>query len=131
MCPIAACDVVRRTRFFAAIIASEPADDAIALFMELDKFDRPLDVHAELLEPADEQSLVFILWKDDHVGERTQALAQRAELHVADLPAFCPHIRRHKLTAVSHDIIGEADLPVELQRTGMHHECPGSGAWFW
>src|SRR4051812_12423086 len=126
MCPIAARDVVRSNGFFASICSFEPAHDAIALFMELHKFDRPLDVDAEMLEPADEQSLMFILWKNDHIWERAQPPAQRAELHVANLPAFCPQIRGHELAAVSHDVVSDADLPVELQRAGVDHECPRS-----
>src|SRR4051794_20343339 len=130
MCTIAAGDVSRRNRFFIAIGASEPGHYAIALFMEVNELDGPLDVDAELLEPADEQSLMLILWKNDHVGERAQPLAQHAELHVANLLAFCPQIRGHELAAVSHDVVSDAGLPVELQRARVDHERPRSGAWF-
>jgi hypothetical protein len=79
---------------------------------------------------CDEEALVLVLGEDEHIGERAQALAECAELDVADASAFDPEVYGKELVAEADHLVGEADLAVELECAGVDDQRARGDAWF-
>ncbi len=95
---------------------------------ETDQLHRPLDGHAGLLQPLDQQPLVLVLGEHQHMGEGADPLADVAELHPAGLLAPRPEVHRGEGQAFRLHRFGEAELAIELQGARLDRQGAGGGA---
>ena len=95
---------------------------AVAVIFEGRQLCLSLDGDAECLEAPDEQSLMRILRKVENEGETSQSLPDVAEGDTGYLSAPGPEIHARHDDATGDDLVGEAELPVELQRSSMNAE---------
>ena len=85
-----------------------------------DELDRALDGDARGCEARDQQPLMLVLREDVEEGISGQPLANCAEGQLGSaLPAH-PEIDRLDAVPGAHDIVGQADLPVQFQRSCLH-----------
>jgi len=112
----------RFARFLRAVGTLQPRGDAVAVIVESNELQRPLDIDAGRVQVLDQQALVLVLRKDHHEGERADAGAHRAELHVRHFAAANPEIDSGKAQAACHHIVGDADFAIELERAGVNDE---------
>ena len=86
------------------------------------------DVDAGLVEAVDQHAFVFVLRKDQHVRERTDARSDIAECRAGHLSARRPEIDRGHRTSTGDDGVGKADLAVPLESPGVHGQRAGRRA---
>ncbi len=96
-------------------------DDPIALF-DRRGFRAALDLHPFGFEMRDEQSFVLILWEDHAVRERTSTDAGRPDVDVGRELAAAPKVDAVEDERAIEHILREADLPIDLERPGLHRE---------
>ena len=71
---------------------------------------------------------MLVLWVDEPVWIGAPAHAQLAELDVRRLPGSGPEVRCGEHQPGFDDLIGEAELAVELQRARLQRQRARSGA---
>src|SRR5207244_6804328 len=108
--------------------SSQMRHDTAARFLEIEQLSLSLDAHVQLFEPLDEEALVLVLWVDEPVWIGTPAHAQLAEIDVRRLPASGPEVRCGEHQPGFDDLIGEAELAVELKRARLQRQRARSGA---
>ena len=125
---VAAGEVRGFTRVLAAVRILQTRDDTVAAVFESHELKGSLNFNAELTQTFDQQALVLVLRKNDHVGKRADAGAHIAEVHARGVTPLGPEIGGGKPQSALDDRVGEADLPVELERSRMHNERARRGA---
>ena len=119
---VAAGEVRGFTRVLAAVRILQTRDDTVAAVFESHELKGSLNFNAELTQTFDQQALVLVLRKNDHVGKRADAGAHIAEVHARGVTPLGPEIDGGKPQSALDDRVGEADLPVELECSRMHNE---------
>ena len=92
--------------------------------LEAEEFGPALDLDPRLAQPVDQEPLVLVLREDHQVRERTQALPHRAEADTGGFPAPHPQVCGRELQSLIDHRLGQADLPVELERPRVDHQGP-------
>src|SRR5439155_25518787 len=108
--------------------SSQMRHDTAARFLEIEQLSLSLDAHVQLFEPLDEEALVLVLRVDEPVWIGAPAQAQLAELDVRGLPGSGPEVRCGEHQPGFDDLIGEAELAIELQRARLQRQRARSGA---
>src|SRR6185437_15757577 len=111
-------------RLVGSILAHELRLDVVAAIVERAQRAWTLDIDAAAAQAVDEQALVLVLGKNDHVRKRTGAGADRADVDPRGVPALDPQIHRVEANAAIDDVVGDAELPIELERARMNDQCP-------
>jgi hypothetical protein len=112
----------RLALLLACVAVHEMGDDPITALVESAQFARSLDAHACGRKPLDQQTLVLILRKDQHVRKCRRTLAERAKIDMRDLLPGHPQVDRCETDRGVDDGVGDAELPVELERARMNDE---------
>ncbi|VVO38618.1 hypothetical protein PS718_05588 [Pseudomonas fluorescens] len=101
---------------------------AIASLLEMLQCGVALDADAIVFEALDQQLFMLVLreYFDERVGR--QALADAVQRQLCDRFAIDPEVCRRDLMTVAHDGLGQVQLPIQLQRSRLHRQRPGSGA---
>ena len=105
-------------------------EDAIAFFFEGKEFGLALDAEAELGELGDEETLVFVLGKNQGVRIRAEAGAEFAEDRAGGVVAGDPEIHGDGLMTAGDDGVGEAELAIKFEGASLHREGARGGAGF-
>ncbi|GAB3784108.1 hypothetical protein GCM10028797_12620 [Dyella agri] len=105
-----------------AIGQPERGAHAVMRLVKCEQLGLTLHRHSQCLQPFDQQSLVGVLRKDQPERKRAKALADLPERHPCGLAASDPQIDAGNLDATADNRIGQADLPVKLQRARLHRQ---------
>jgi hypothetical protein len=124
---IAAREIGGLAHLVGAVATSEPRHDAGVRLLEPQELDATLDLHAGGGQALDDHALVLILGEDQHERERAQPDARAAERRACGAPPRHPQVHGVEMPAVVDQRVGEADLPIELERARLHHERPRGG----
>src|ERR1700693_5687422 len=116
MCTVAAGKISRFARLFASIRTLQARDYTIASIVECGELQRTLDLDAQLAQALDQEALVLILRKDQHVWKRTDSGAHVAKRDAANLFAAYPQIGGGKSQPILDQCAGKTRLLVELER---------------
>lgn len=65
---------------------------------------------------------MVVLWEAEDEGEGAQALADVTELEPRHVPPLLPQMDGVRLDPFRDDLVGEPELAVELERTGVHDD---------
>ena len=116
--------------FALAVGALELRDNAVGVLFETHELDGPLDGDAKLCKTIDQESLVLILWKHQHVRIGADAGAKIPEGHFGDRPSSDPEIGGAEAQPTLDDFVSQAELAIELERARLHADSTRCGAWF-
>lgn len=119
---VTAGEIRRFAGFLSAVGHSKTRDDTVAALVERNELHRSLDCNAEAAQTLDQQPLVLVLRKNDHVRKRADADSNSAEVDVSNLPTFSPQIDGGELESALNDSVGKTDLSIELERSRVDDE---------
>ena len=95
---------------------------AVRRLIEADELALPFDLHTALGQPLDEQKLVLVLGEEEGIGIRTEPGADLAEDRARLSFAADPDIGGERLPSALDDGVGQSDLVIELEGTGVDRE---------
>ena len=117
-------EIRRFARLLGPVRPPQAGPHALAVILEAEELGPALDLDPRLAQPVDQEPLVLVLREDHQVRERTQALPHRAEADTGGFPAPHPQVCGRELQSLIDHRLGQADLPVELERPRVDHQGP-------
>jgi hypothetical protein len=122
MCAIAAGDVGRFTRLGGSVCPRESGQHTTGRVLECHQLSLSLDVDVGLGQAIDQQTLVFVLGKDQRIRKRTDGGAHVAQDGVRHRLAGRPQIDGSHRPPTGDDGVSEADLAVQFERACLHRQ---------
>src|SRR4029453_11424606 len=98
--------IVRVARFRGAVGPLHRGTYATGGLFETNHLGLSLAVDTGAVQPSDQHAFVFVLGKDQHVRERTDARSDIAELRVGHFRAIGPEVDRSHPPSTSDDMLG-------------------------
>ena len=121
---VAAGDVGGLAHLDRAVRALQSSEHPTGSLLERQELGLALDFDAGLAQAIDQQALMLVLRKDQHVGKWTDPHTHVADYGVGDLFPGCPEVDRRHLPPALDDGVSEADLPIQLERPCL--DCKGA-----
>jgi hypothetical protein len=95
---------------------------------QAEEFGLALGHHTRLREVLAEEALVLVLSEDEHVGEGAEAFSHVTKGDTCGSPSAHPQVRGRELQSSLDRRFCQTDLPVELERAGLHAQGPRCGS---